>query len=454
MNKTKIYALAMAAACCLSVSAQVKLKGIGHNNRYDDGDQMKSQWIGSLYDENGNYTGKTAFIVDNGIYAMTVGQNSVSTPMKEPAVNIDDIRQGSSVDYEKAVWASNFNMMYGNSGAAYIDGRLITVYSRDESSTTDEELFAVRTWDAKSGNLLTNQTYPRSATLESAGMAVNPLDGKVYGLFYLTGRQLPEEITSDPDYFEDQDADMTDGDAGYALCTLDPETMTVTPITPGLYYYNFVAFAINSEGRAFAITSGGANGVLNDEGKMVNLDGELTGAQVYEIDLSTGLLKLQAKEKVDADGEAYTDYEPLLPATGYCSQYRRQAACFAKSDPNTLYWVGYYNSGKGVNDWGSWSSLSDRDWRTNGKYDTALYRIDITTGECQRVQKIENRWIFSALWVDGDDPSDGAYLAGINTVEHQPSAASQATYNLQGQRMQQPTRHGLYISGGKKIMVK
>jgi len=400
MKNFKLAALALALLLCLPMGAQnIKLKGIGHNNRYDDGDQMKSTYVGW-----NSELGKAVFIVDNGIYKMDWNGTSLSTPEKEPAVVASEVR----ADNDKQLWATNFNLMYGNSGAVYVNGKLMTVMSRDEQSTTDDELFAVRIWDATTGDLLSSEIKPKSATLESAGMCYNPKDGKVYGLFYMTGQSLPDEITSDPDYFEDQDADMTDGDAGYCLCTLDVATMKVTPITPGLYYYNFVTFAINSEGRAFALTSGGANGTIDEEGKMRNIDNELTGAQLWEFDLTTGLLKTKAVEKFDDDGEPYTDQEPLVPATGYCSQYRRQAACFAASNPDKMYWVGYYNSGKGINDWGSWSSLSDKEWRTNGKYDTALYEIDVNTGQTTRLAKIDNRWIFSALWIDGDDASDGS----------------------------------------------
>lgn len=400
-NKHFFVAFALLAAMsCMPTNAQnLKMKGIGHNNRYDDGDQMKSTYLGWSSE-----MGKAIFIVDNGIYAMNYDGAALSTPVKEPPVVASEIKG----DNAKEMWASNFNMMYGNSGAAYVNGKLVTIMSRDESSTVDEELFAVRVWDAKTGNLLSTEIKPKSATLESAGMSYNPKDGKVYGLFYLTGKDLPAEITSDPDYFVDEDDDMTDGDAGYCLCTIDLGSMKVTPITPGLYYYNFVTFAINSEGRAFALTSGGANGYIDENGKMRNADNELTGAQLWEFDLTTGLLKTVPVEKIDDEGEKYTDYEPLVPATGYCSQYKRQAACFANSNPNKMYWVGYYNSGKGVNEWGSWSSLSDKEWRTNGKYDTSLYEIDINTGEANRITKIDNRWIFSALWIDGDDPSDGA----------------------------------------------
>jgi hypothetical protein len=244
-------------------------------------------------------------------------------------------------------------------------------------------------------------------------------NGKVYGLFYLTGQDLPEEITSDPEYFEDQDADMTDGDAGYCLCTIDLATMTVTPITPGLYYYNFVAFAINAEGRAFALTSGGVNAPAADDGKYYDINGELTGTTLCEFDLETGLLKSET-------------------ALGYCSQYRRQSACFSKSNPNIMYWNGYYNSGKGINDWGSWSSLSDKEWRTNGKFDTCLYEVDILTGTCKRLAKIDNRCIFSCMWVDGDDNSDGACeYAGIGSVAAKTTTgtATTQTYNLAGQRI-------------------
>jgi hypothetical protein len=411
----KKYLLIAAAALVgsMQMNAQVNLKGIGQNNRYDDGDQMKTEYLGWNSEIN-----KAIFIVDNGIYKMTLSDGVVSTPEKDPAVVKEEIVGNS----DKELWANNFNLMDGNSGAVYINGKLLTIRSRDEQSTTDEELFAVRKWDAKTGNLLSTEYRPKSNRLESAGMSYNPIDGKVYGLFYLTGNDLPTEITSDPDYFTDQDDDMTDGDAGYALCTIDLKTLKITPITRGLYYYNFITFAINSEGRAFALTSGGSSATPGDDGKQRDIDGNLTGAQIWEFDLATGLVKTQAVEKTDSEtGEVYTDYEPLLPATGFSSQYRRQAACFAKSNPNKMYWVGYYNSGKGYNEYGSWSSLSDKDWRTNGKYDTSLYEIDITTGETTRVSNIPNRWIFSALWVDGDDCSDDLDVDPFNPGGTEPT---------------------------------
>jgi hypothetical protein len=134
---------------CLPLGAQsLKLKGIGHNNRYDDGDQMKSTYVGW-----NSELGKAVFIVDNGIYAMTYDGQSLSVPAKEPAVDIAQVRS----DVEKQAWATNFNMMCGNSGAVYVDGKLVTVFSRDESSTTDDELFQVCKWDAVSGELLSKE---------------------------------------------------------------------------------------------------------------------------------------------------------------------------------------------------------------------------------------------------------------------------------------------------------
>jgi len=456
MKRTLLIVAATIIGCMQMNAQSVNLKGIGHDNRYKkNGElcQMESEYVGW-----NSTLQKSIFIVENGIYGMNVNGTNLSAPEKNPAVNKSDFySNGQYTDNDKAMWANNFNMMYGNSGACYIDGQLITVFSRDEQSTVDEELFRVCKWDAKTGNLLSNEIRPKSDCLESAGMSYNPKDGKVYGLFYLTGKQLPDEITSDPEYFTDQDDDMTDGDAGYAICTIDPKTMKVTPITPGLYYYNFVTFAINSDGRAFAMTSGGANGAIGEDGKMRDINNNLTGAQLWEFDLTTGLLKTNAVEKTDpATGEKYTDYEPLVPATGYCSKYKRQSACFAKSNPNKMYWNGYFNSGKGINDWGSWGELSDKEWETNGKYDTCLYEIDITTGEATRVGKIDKRWIFSALWVDGDDCSDGSgiVVTGINeVVNSQKATANGQFYNLSGQRVEKPTK-GIFIQNGRKVVVK
>jgi hypothetical protein len=240
-KKLQLSALALATLLSFSANAQVKLHGVAQNNRYDDGDQMKSEYLGW-----NSELSKAIFMVDLGLWAMSWDGVALSTPEKEPAV----VREDVIADKEKAVWATNFNLMVGNSGALYRDGKLITVMSRDEQSTTDEELFNVRRWNAVTGELISTETRPKSDCLESAGMSYNPIDGKVYGLFYLTEQQLSEEFTDDPDFFVDEDGESSDVDAGYCLCTIDLETLKVTPITRGLYYQNFVTFAINSDGRA------------------------------------------------------------------------------------------------------------------------------------------------------------------------------------------------------------
>ena len=410
MKQKLLSTFALAAMFCVSAGAQnLKLNGVGHTNRYDDGDQMKSTYLGW-----NSTLQKSIFIVDQGLYTMTWNGSSLTTPVKEPPVVASDIKG----DNDKEIWANNFNMMYGNSGTLYVDGKLITVMSRDEQSTTDDQLFAVRKWDAKTGNLLSTESRPKSDCLESAGMAYNPKDGKIYGLFYLTEQKLSEEFTGDPDFFVDEDGDSSDEDAGYALCELNPKTMKITPITKGLYYYNFITFAINSEGRAFALTSGASSAPVDEDGRQRDINGNLVGAQLCEFDLTTGLMIRNAVEKTDPEtNETYIDYEFPLSATGYSSQYRRQSACFDKNNPNKMYWNGYFNSGKGINEYGSWTSLSDKEWRTNGKYDTSLYEVDITTGVATRLSKIDNRWIFSSMWVDGADPSDGAGVEIIGGSE-------------------------------------
>ena len=64
-----------------------------------------------------------------------------------------------------------------------------------------------------------------------------------------------------------------------------------------------------------------------------------------------------------------------------------------------------------------------QEWRTNGKYDTSLYAVDITTGETTRLSNINERYTFSCLWASGDDPSDGAGIDIINPDINPDNAA-------------------------------
>ena len=454
--------MAMAALFAMSASAQnLTIKGVYHLNRFDDGEQGRTEYVGWNTELQ-----KSIFIVPQGIYSMTWDGTTLSTPVKDPAVNKSDFYQnGQYTDNDKAVWANNFNLMYGNSGAVYTDGYLTTVMSRDYQSTPAEEMIAVRRWDAKTGDLLKQFPYfAEDKILESAGMAYNPVDGKVYGLFYVSASQLPDEIINNEDYFADDD-DIGEGregmDAGYAIGTINLETMDVEIITPGLYYYNFITFAINSEGRAFALTSGGTAAPMGDDGKYYNIDGELTGSQLYEFNLETGKIYANPVTKVDSEtGEEYVDYENIFPATGYMSQYKRQAACFDKNNPSKMYWVGYFNSGKGINENGSWTTLSDKDWPTNGKYDTSLYEVDVNTGETRRLAMVPDRYTFCALWVEGADNSDN----GVEEIMTTNNSDNVQVYTTSGQMVYSgksqnvKLNNGLYIvkSGNetKKVVIK
>lgn len=272
----KSLLLAVAALVATGAYAQgVKIKGVYENMRNNDGDVSLIS-VGSIYEKDGQYAlnkyGQTGWTYTNkylslppqGIYSMTYDGTTVSTPVKEPSINRADVVDASgNVDMDKANIAINYNLMVGNSGAGYVDGKIVTVMSRDYQSTTDEELFAVRKWDAATGQLLSGKDdyYNVSANLESAGISYNPKDGKIYGLFHFTDAPLNTAITGDPEYYtdeDDKDFDREGLDDGWAIGTIDPVTMEVTQVTPGLYYGNYITFAINSEGRAFALTSGGS----------------------------------------------------------------------------------------------------------------------------------------------------------------------------------------------------
>ena len=281
----------------MQAGAQLKIRGVYQQGRDNDG-ELSGTYLGW-----NSTLGKAISIVPQGLYLMEWDGTALSTPEKDPAVNPDDFFQrtgawsGVFTDDEKAAWANDFNLMSGNSGAGIKDGIITTVHSRAGEDVTENERFAVRKWDAATGALLSgrNDYLPDSMCLESAGMCVNPKDGKMYGLFYLTAQNLPDEIVNDPDFFVDQEGDATSTDAGYCICYIDLETMTITPITKGLYYGNFVTFAINSEGRAFALTSGGTIAAMNgnEDVKVYDIDGNLD--EVLEVfDREIGLDRLKA----------------------------------------------------------------------------------------------------------------------------------------------------------------
>ena len=407
MTKNKrLSIIALMAVMSLSLAAQgITFRGVYQTSRddaYPNG--YYSEYVGWSY----TYM-KPIFIVQQGLYKMEWdGNNTVSTPEKFPEINAEEFSSnGMITDEAKALWVTNFNMMFANSGAIIDNGILTTVMSRTDmdgnsgayvepgSQVNDTTRFAVRKWNAETGDLISQEIRPAWDCLQSAGMAKNPKDGKVYGLFYIANKYLPDTLLNDPDFFADENADSTD--SGYAICTINLETMEIDQITPGLYYQNFVTFAINSEGRAFAMTSGGTAALPAEDGKVYDINGELSGAHLFEFDLKTG--------RIIADNRSNT---------GYMSQVKRQAACFSKKDSTKMYWMGYFNSGMGYDDYGNWNPLSDKNWIANGKFDTSFYIVDVTTGEAERIDNIDDRYMFAYMWIDEDDDVPAVKRGDVN----------------------------------------
>lgn len=415
----KAITLGLAFMSALTASAQdMEFLGVKSNARYDDGETAIYNYVG--WDAE---TGTAIFTGDQGLWKLNYEAEN---------------------DTVKAAVEHYDNLMYGNSGAFYMNGTLYTIMSHEDPSTETApgtQEFVVRKWNAETYELLETKTFPSDKNLESRGMAYNPKDGKVYGLFHLTGVELPV-----PEEELDQE-DLQEGytsDAGYALCTIDLTTMELTQITPGIYYDNFIFLAISPEGRIFSMTSGG---------------------MLVEFD-ENGLMKTNSVQATDpVTGEEYTEQQNIFPNCGYVSQFKRQAACFDYTT-GKLYWNGFRNSGMGINDWGSWSTLSDKEWRTNGKYDTALYEIDTNTGAATRLSLIPNRVSLACMWIPGKDATDVLdATTGIKNIN--PTATTGGTvqvYNQAGQlvfsgnKANMNLQKGFYIvkEGNKteKVMVK
>lgn len=339
----------MLCATSTIMAQTLEFRGLKNNMRYDSDAE---------YDQYNYYVGwdadlgKAIFKTDQGVFSLKMQGNKLSNP----ELLYDD------------------NLMYGNSGALYYDGTIYTVYSRENDEGKYE--FVVRSWNAETGEKLSEATYPNESNLESRGMTYNPKDGKVYGLFYFTNVPID---------FDEYDENSTD--AGYCLCTIDLATMTLTPITQGLYYDNFVTLAASPEGRLFAMTSGGT---------------------LTEFDPNTGMM--MGTFQTDADG--YTVFINKYEHSGVKSQFKRQAACFDKNT-GKMYWNGFINDGMGYNEWGSYGPLPDKNWKENGKYDTAIYEVDINTGKATLIDKIHNRISFSCMWVVGGDSSDSYAISTL-----------------------------------------
>ena len=388
-----------AALLCSAATAQaqsLEFRGVKANARYDDGETTHNEYLG--WDEE---TGKGIFKVDQGLWKLSVTADTVNA----------EVIYGN-------------NLMYANSGAVYVNDTIVTIYSRESEEDATKMEFKVRWWKAADGKLIREATFPKEANLESRGMSFNPVDRKVYGLFYFTDVALPvpdEEL--DP---EDRQEGYTT-DAGYALATIDLNTMQLTQITPGIYYDNFVTLACAPDGRIFSMTSSGS---------------------LVEFDRATGMIKTRTVKNDQGEMEEVNLYEH----SGVKSQFKRQAACFDYTT-GKMYWNGFVNNGMGYNDWGSYGPLSDKEWRTNRKYDTALYEVDTQTGKATLISGIVNRASLACMWIPGKDASQ---TTGISTIGAASSAESDAltpAYNLAGQRVGNGYK-GLIVKGNKKVLVK
>lgn len=380
-----IFGMLLCMSCSMMAQG-LEFRGLKNNMRYNSEDD---------YDKYNYYVGwdsergVAVFKTDQGVFSLNVENNAVGQP---------------SLLYDN-------NLMYGNSGAIYYDGTIYTIFSHENDDSEME--FVVRSWNAETGEKLSEKIYPKSANLESAGMAYNPVDKKVYGLFYIT------DVPIDFDEFDENSTD-----AGYCVCTIDLQTMKLENITPGLYYDNFVTFACSPDGRLFSMTAGGT---------------------LVEFDAKTGLML----GEYTTDEEGLTVFNNKYEHSGVQSQYKRQAACFDKNS-GKMYWNGFVNSGMGYNEWGSYGPLPDKTWKENEKYDTALYEVDIETGKATRIGKIDNRISFSCLWVVGGDNSDGA-IDGISQV----GAVADGTvevYNTSGQMVYSGSKQAMQLSRGLYIV--
>lgn len=399
--------IAMAALTCLSENAgaqTLELKGVKANARYDNGDTYVSEYLG--WDSE---TGKAKFRVDQGIWKLTVDADTVNA----------EVEAG---DY----------LMYGNSGSVYVNDTLVTVYSRESDEDPAKMEFKVRWWVASTAELIREETFRKDANLESRGMSYNPVDGKVYGLFYFTDVALPVPDTElDPE-------DIQEGytsDAGYALATVDLNKMTLTQITPGIYYDNFVTLACSPEGRIFSMTASG---------------------NLVEFDRTTGMILTKTVENENGEMVEVNKFDH----SGVQSQFKRQAACFDAST-GKMYWNGFVNNGMGYNDYGSYGPLPDRYWKTNGKYDTALYEVSTETGKATRILGIQNRLSLTCMWIPGRDNSE---TTGIEGIKANSKAGKVGIYNASGVLVGSDLQSidnlpaGLYIVNDgqktKKVIVK
>ena len=115
-KKITLATLALVALFCFSANAEpLKIKGVYNHSYHNDTDYTGGHdgpW--STYVGWNNTLGKAVFVVENGIYSMTVDGTTLTQPVKDPDVVIGDFySNGQFTNNAMALWATNFNLMFG-----------------------------------------------------------------------------------------------------------------------------------------------------------------------------------------------------------------------------------------------------------------------------------------------------------------------------------------------------
>ena len=160
---TILLGAALFGAAQTAMAQVLDFRGVKANARYDDGETTHNEYLG--WDEE---TGMAIFKVDQGLWRLSLTADTVNS----------EVIHGE-------------NLMYGNSGSVYVNDTIVTVYSRESEEDATKMEFKVRWWKASTGEKLREETFSKEANLESRGMSFNPVDKKVYGLFYFTDVALP-----------------------------------------------------------------------------------------------------------------------------------------------------------------------------------------------------------------------------------------------------------------------
>lgn len=186
-------------------------------------------------------------------------------------------------------------------------------------------------------------------------------------------------------------------DNGYRLGTLDVKTMKVTPISKNNMDMEIRALAVSPEGVLYGIASSG---------------------DFYRIDKMSGI-------------------PTLIGNVGFKTQRKRMSATFDQRT-GRLYWLGFKNSG------------IDESTRKNltisqGREDTGLFEIDLTTGKATLLADMPNKEVVVGAWIDGGDVKQSYDL------KVELSAPSQIKVGQKGSFTAYVKNLGIQVANGYKV---